>query len=509
MVYTVPTATELSSIYSLNVDAQSQRYARLASAFDCIYGSKPDFVARAPGRVNIIGEHIDYCGLPVFPMAIAPDTLIAVRANGTDRIHLANVNSQKYPAREFNSAGDVFEIDSTVHEWSNYFKCGYRGLFEHLGRKKGMGFDALLDGAVPAGGGLSSSAAFVCATQLAVQRVNAIDLPQTELASVAASAERYVGVNSGGMDQTASIMGRQGSALFIEFDPVLKATAVKLPKSDPVLAFVIANTLVVSDKYVTGPVCYNIRVVETRIGALILAKNLGIGDRPACRDVDPLTFKTVMDEFFSVKDRGDGNSDNDNSEAEGVETWIKRLNTMLKEVQRAFGTRPEGYTREEMAAALDMTPAELSTAVHEDQFPVRADRFKLLQRAQHAFSEALRVVRFRQICESGDTSTDYFQALGELMNQSQDSCRDLFECSCAELDELCQIARRAGAYGSRLTGAGWGGCTVHLVPASNVDDVKDALKQEYYSKRFPELSAEELECAVFATVPGCGACYYV
>ncbi|KAJ2617589.1 galactokinase [Coemansia sp. RSA 1365] len=508
MVYTVPTVEELSSIYSLNVDAQTQRYARLTSAFSHIYGNKPDFVARAPGRVNIIGEHIDYCGFPVFPMAIALDTLIAVRANGTDRIHLANVDSQKYPARKFSSSGDIFEIDSTVHEWSNYFKCGYRSLFEHLGRRKGMGFDALLDGSVPAGGGLASSAAFVCATQLAVQRVNAIDLPQTELALVAAGAERYVGVNSGGMDQTASIMGCLDSALFIEFDPVLKATAVELPKSDPALAFVIANTLVVSDKYVTAPVYYNLRVVETRIGALILAKHLGISNRPTCRDVDPLTFKIVMDKYFSKKSCSDDGGGGD-SKADSVEIWINRLGVMLEKVKEAFGTHSEGYTREEMALALNMTPAELSDKVHEDQFPVHADRFKLLQRAQHVFSEAMRVVQFRQICESDDASTNYFQVLGDLMNQSQNSCRDLFECSCVELDELCCIARRAGAFGSRLTGAGWGGCTVHLVPVSKVDDVKNALSQEYYGKRFPGLSTAQVESTVFATVPGCGACYYV
>ncbi|KAJ2309605.1 galactokinase, partial [Coemansia sp. RSA 2705] len=85
-----PIAKSLSDIYSLNVDAQSQRYAHLVAKFAEIYGAKPEFVARAPGRVNIIGEHIDYCGFPVFPMAIAPDTLIAVRANGTDRVRVAN-----------------------------------------------------------------------------------------------------------------------------------------------------------------------------------------------------------------------------------------------------------------------------------------------------------------------------------------------------------------------------------------------------------------------------------
>ncbi|KAJ2665415.1 galactokinase [Coemansia sp. RSA 1200] len=502
------TVSDLHEVYSLNVGAQSQRYGRLVSAFTAAYGAKPDFIARAPGRVNIIGEHIDYCGFPVFPMAIAPDTLVAARANGTNRVRIANVEAQKYPAREFSATGDIFDIDSTSHEWSNYFKCGYRGLFDYLGRRDGRGFDALLDGTVPAGGGLSSSAAFVCATELAVQRINGIDLTQNELASIAAGAERHVGVNSGGMDQTASIMGQQGSALFIEFHPRLQATPVKLPNSTPPLVFVIANTLVVSDKHVTAPVCYNLRVVETRVGALVLAKHLGVADHPACKNIDPLTFKIVMDEFYA--EQGTAGRDS-------VGVWIERLEAMLEASQAAFGSHAEGYTREQMAAALGISCSELSVKVHEAQFPVRAERFQLLKRAQHVFSEALRVVRFRQLCErendddaGGNNSNagNVGTALGGLMNQSQASCRDQFECSCRELDEVCAIARRAGSLGSRLTGAGWGGCSVHLVAQDRVSTVKEALVQEYYLKQHPHLSTAKLDDALFATAPGRGACYF-
>ncbi|KAJ1848342.1 galactokinase [Coemansia sp. RSA 2703] len=494
----VPTVKDLDSIYSINVDAQAKRYARLNEMFEKMYGSKPEFIARAPGRVNIIGEHIDYCGFPVFPMAIAPDTLIAARANGTSRVRVANIDSAKYSARDFSATDDVFDIDSKVHEWSNYFKCGYRGVFDYLGRKDGKGFDVLLDGTVPAGSGLSSSAAFVCATELAVQRINNVDLTQSQLASIAAGAECHVGVNSGGMDQTASIMGQQGSALFIEFHPELRATPVKFPETNTPLAFIIANTLVVSDKHVTAPVCYNLRVVETRVGALILAKHLGVADRPACRDVDPLTFKIVMDECFAGRE---------SAGKDETQVWIERLSKMLDESRKAFSAHPEGYTRDQMAAALDMTSDELSNKIHESQFPVRAERFQILNRAQHVFSETLRVVKFRQICEN--PSGDVAEKLGTLMNQSQDSCRDLFECSCPELDELCTIARSAGAYGSRLTGAGWGGCSVHMVAADKVEQVKKALAEQYYAKRHPQLTAEQLSDALFATTPGRGACYYV
>ncbi|KAJ1866434.1 galactokinase, partial [Coemansia sp. RSA 989] len=73
---------------------------------------------------------------------------------------------------------------------------------------------------------------------------------------------------------------------------------------------------------------------------------------------------------------------------------------------------------------------------------------------------------------------------------------------------ICTIARSAGAFGSRLTGAGWGGCTVHLVSQDKVESVKQALAQQYYAQRFPDLLADQLENALFVTAPGRGACYF-
>ncbi|KAJ2082983.1 galactokinase [Coemansia sp. RSA 988] len=513
MSESVPLCSSLSEIYTNDLLKHGARFQSLTQAFIDTYGFKPSFIARAPGCVNIIGEHIDYCGFPVFPMAIVPDFLIAVRATDESLVRLANLNP-KYEASTFSCAPHTaVTINKTQHEWTNYFKCGYKGAIDAVGCAKPYGMQCLIDSSVPASSGLSGSSALVCSALLATMKVNGKALSQRDIVEIAVACERLIGINGGGMDQTASIMSHPQSAMFIEFDPVLRVTPVKFPSTTPPIAFVIANTLVVSDKAVTASVCYNLRVVETRIGALLLAKHLGIADRSVCKDVDPLTFKIVMDEYLSAEDCGgsDCNSDNDyddDGKTEGIESWISRLDTMLKEVQKAFGTHPEGYTREEMALALNMTPAELSAAIHEDKFPVQAEKFKLLQRAQHAFSEALRVVRFRQICESGDTNTDYFQELGELMNQSQDSCRDLFECSCDELDELCSIARRAGAFGSRLTGAGWGGCTVHLIPASNVDGFIAVLKEEFYAKHTPELKGDALDDAVFVTAPASGAAFY-
>ena len=90
------------------------------------------------------------------------------------------------------------------------------------------------------------------------------------------------------------------------------------------------------------------------------------------------------------------------------------------------------------------------------------------------------------------------------MNESHESCRDLYNCSCPELEQICDLARSAGSYGSRLTGAGWGGCSVHLVPQDKVEAVKEAWKEGYY-KNFPGISEEEIERAILVSKPGAGA----
>lgn len=141
-------------------------------------------------------------------MAVTVDVLLAVypTTSSSPKIRLANVDS-RFPTREFDlpTDGSDIEIDAESHEWSNYFKSGLRGAVELLRKKnKGKevqcaGMDLLVDGSVPAGGGLSSSAAFVCASALAVMRANGEEVvDKTELVELAIVSERAVGVNSGG-----------------------------------------------------------------------------------------------------------------------------------------------------------------------------------------------------------------------------------------------------------------------------------------------------------------------
>lgn len=172
----------------------------------------------------------------------------------------------------------------------------------------------------------------------------------------------------------------------------------------------------------------------------------------------------------------------------------------------------QGYTKDEIARVLGLSVPDLERCFL-SSFPVRAERFKLRQRALHVFTEALRVVKFLTLLErplhtGASDTTPFNRELGALLDETQESCRGFYECSCPEIDQICRVARAAGAYGSRLTGAGWGGCTVHLVPADKVADVQEALEREYYADK--QLTQEQREVAVVVSRPAGGsALYYV
>ena len=511
MAGTVPVANSLEDIYTEDaLPSQRSRWDQLLSQFKSNYGHAAQFVSRSPGRVNIIGEHIDYSLYSVLPMAITADVLLAIStsedaSSSSYKIKVSNVQSSKFPEHEFELPFDSVDIDASVHEWTNYFKSGLRGALELLRKKHGAGFkpksmEILMDGTVPAGGGLSSSAAFVSASALAVLYANGYtSVDKTELTELAIVSERAVGVNSGGMDQSASVFSTRGSALFVSFVPSLKAKTVQFPKTDPELSFVIAQSFVTSNKHVTGPVCYNLRVVECSLAAAYLHAVLNKTSSPLPKDSGPLGIS--LQGFHNTYFKGS---------SKGVEAQLEELIELTKKT-----LTQDGYTREEIAPTIHLSVPELNERFT-STFPVRAEKFKLRQRALHVFSEALRVLQFLSILQSpasqlsqtpGSSTEAFNKKLGNLMNATQDSCRDVYECSCPELDELCTIARKAGSYGSRLTGAGWGGCSVHLVPADKVESVKQAWEKEYYSKR--ELTDEQKEAAVVVSRPGSGSAVFV
>lgn len=483
----IPVWMRLEDVYGVGKDLQEtkERVRRLKETFEMRYGTKPEVYARSPGRVNLIGEHVDYEGYGVLPMAIKLDTLLAVSRDG-DELVIGNMN-ERYPETHFGLDPNQ-EVDVIHHNWANYFLAAYKGVYDTLGEDAPppVGLKLLVDGRVPTGAGVSSSSAFVCACAIGVLGVHGISMSKRKVAEFTCKCERYVGTMSGGMDQAISIMGEMGVAKLIEFNPV-RASDVVLPEG---VTFVVANSLAESNKAETAAGKYNMRTIECRLAAILMAIRLG---HPKDQAVKIQTLKEIeMDLKQNPKhDEGSG----DQSMTQVVHELLHEGRYEGKEVEEATGF------------SLEAILGDTSTVKDVIEFAQSKGGFKLRDRACHVYSESARVYQFQRVCQQATGSADEkFTMLGKLMNSSHKSCSELYECSCEELEELVKDCMEAGAIGSRLTGAGWGGCTVSLVKDDDLGGFIDKLRSTFFAKRIRDgtLKEENFEQACFASKPSSG-----
>ena len=396
---------------------EPERLSALRELFAQRFGAPaPTLLSRAPGRVNLIGEHTDYNGLPVFPMALQRNVAYLVRPRSDARVQLVN-REERYGAREFAISAAIEPF--AQGDWGNYVKAAAQMLASRFPIRRG--FDAAVDGNVPLAAGLSSSSATLVGALLALMHVNELEIPLAELQDLAAQAERYVGVAGGGMDQAISLGGRAGHALVIDFAPV-RMQPTPMPSD---WRFVVSNTLVMAEKSGAAREAYNARTRECREALAGFLAHPGAAGLP--RSYYALVHEVPLERLLEIA-----------------------------------------------ARALD--------GLHEKRF-------------RHVVSEGARVERARRAMARGAAAE-----FGELMNASHASLREDYEVSSSELDELVAIAREAGALGARLTGAGFGGCSVALCLEPDAPRVVEALRRRYYAQR-PAFAGE----AVFVAEASDGA----
>jgi galactokinase len=296
------------------------------------------------------------------------------------------------------------------------------------------------------------------------------------------------------MDQAASIFSRRGFLLYTRFFPTFHVQHVPVPKADPEITFLIAQSFVTANKADTARRHYNLRVAECSLAAVVLAKLHGIA---LPKDFSSLGYS--LRNFHNELMRKEGR----------IQDPLEyQLDSVILSATELL-TQEQGYTREEIAHLLGLAVPELEQQFL-SSFPVQAERFLLRQRTLHCFKEARRVLDFKScLCRRGHLDKHDIQYLGQLLNESQASCRDAYDCTCPEVDEICEIALRAGSFGSRVTGAGWGGCTIHMIPQDKIELVTEALKAGYYLKRFPAISKEELREAMVVSKPSNGSFLFV
>ncbi len=240
----------------------------LGSSLATVFGERgPDILVEAPGRVNLMGDHIDYLGFDVLPMALAQRIRLFARARDDGMIRVSSttrgadvISFPTDPNRSAQSDQARNAAASATHEhasghWSNYVRAAVHGLSDS---DRHTGFDAVVDSDLPEAAGLSSSSALVVAAALAFLHVNNEAMQPIELASRLAEAERQVGTQGGGMDQAVCLLARAGSAARIGFAP-LRVTHVPIP---PAWRFVVANSLQRAEKGGPEQAAYNQRARE-------------------------------------------------------------------------------------------------------------------------------------------------------------------------------------------------------------------------------------------------------
>ncbi|MBL8222618.1 MAG: hypothetical protein JNL62_25490 [Bryobacterales bacterium] len=192
----------------------------------------------APGRVNLIGEHIDYHSLPVLPMAISQRVTVRFAPNTGPFIEATSKDG--FPPRTFEWTASIAPYESG--DWGNYLKAAAQAVALRWGVHNGI--TAEITGNIPPAAGLSSSSALLVAFTLALLKANAIEPTLEELMEILPDGEQYVGTRGGGMDHAISLAGRQGHALEIHFNPV-QTRAIPIPAD---WAFLVAHSLRTAEK---------------------------------------------------------------------------------------------------------------------------------------------------------------------------------------------------------------------------------------------------------------------
>jgi galactokinase len=373
-----PAQKEVPAASLLQREAQGLR-----EQFQELYGEEAR-VFRAPGRVNLIGEHTDYNEGFVMPVAMDLYTWVAVAARRDSHVHVYSQNVREHAELDLQD----LNLRAQAH-WSAYV-LGVAASLRMSGAEIG-GANLLVEGKVPMGAGLSSSASVEVAAGYALLESSGLSRSPVELAKICQRAENeFAGARCGIMDQMIACCGRADYALILD----CRTLGFRLLPLFADAQFVVCNSMVKHD-HAAGE--YNARRADCEMATRILAEQLP-GVR-ALRDV-------------SLAD-------------------LERYAKLLPEV--------------------------------------------VYRRSRHVISENARVEDARGALERGDP-----ESFGRLMNESHRSLKEDYEVSSTELDLLVGIACGiTGVYGSRMTGGGFGGCTISLVRSSAVEEFQSAVARDY------------------------------
>lgn len=433
----------LQRIYGHEAESQGRRYAAASRAFVRAYGPGEVRVFRAPGRVNLIGEHTDYNHGYVLPVALDKDILLVARPRSDNLLRLTNLEAG-FPPLSFTIGKDI--PPGPPGDWGNYA----RGVAQQLARQLGRplhGLDGLVASRPPYGVprqvGLSSSSALTVAIAVALTRFNNWRPDSTRLAQFCSEAEWYVGTRGGIMDQFIALLGKRGHALFLDCRPMASQQYTMEHTTLPQRHRLLIADSGVRHQNVRGE--YNQRVAACRAGVKLLQERFP--DITHLRDVQTVPWRELI-------------------------LYLPEQTTV-------------GELQERGIDLGDVPALTVDT------------KLKVRARCRHVLAENRRVLATRTALRAGDIA-----AVGKLLEEAHASARDDYEVSCPELEILVTAAGEvSGVVGARLTGAGWGGCIVALVRDKAVPDFMKHVQQ-----RFQSATGHTTNIFVCRSGPSAGEC---
>ena len=465
----------LINIYGDDLENQKARYIELLNKFIAQYGDKKVVITRSPGRINLMGRHIDHRGGGINVMATDKDQVFVSSRREDDIVNIANLDAT-YPERSF-SIGETLALgcndswlsylasDKVVEalveskgDWSNYVKSAVI----HAQFKtdyKLCGMDMVSTGNIPVAAGLSSSSAIVVAVMEALVALNCLNLTEHEFIDLCGEGEWFVGSRGGSGDHAAMKCGQKDAIVHLGFKPF---TIGEKQKFSDKYAVLVANSMLMAKKSEGSKDTFNAKVACYEFALMLLKKNYPNYELKEFRDLAKIRpYSRVYEMIASLPEtvtRG------------GIKFMIPEYKERLEEI---FSNHKDPQV------------------------------YELRNVALYGISECERAEKFMDVLKSEDYIT-----LGNMMKISHDGDRlgvenvsdahlenlianntpfetecGSYKCSTPEIDYLCDLLNATdGVLGSEIVGAGLGGCVIALIEKSKSDYIIDIVNRNYYDK---------------------------
>lgn len=470
-------------LYCDECETQKKRYISLLELFVTKYGDKKVIVTRAPGRVNLMGRHIDHRGGGINVMATDKDTVLVVASRDDDRVNISNIdplyrdqgfsigqtlNLARHDTWLEYLADDkvVAALKESKGDWSNYVKSAVLRL--QMDQDFPLyGMDMVAGGTIPVAAGLSSSSSIVVATMEAAVALNCLNISDDRFITLCGEGEWFVGSRGGAGDHAAMKCGRKDAIVHLDFKPFQVGETARFSGD---YAVIVANSMLMAKKSEGSKDKFNAKVAAYEFSLMLLKRAYPQYNFQEFRDIAKIRpYSEIYNILKSIPEtmtRG------------GLKALLPEYREQL---ERIFANHADPYVYELRGVSL----YGISECVRAEKFmdALNSEDYELIG-------------RYMKVSHDGDRLTDMCITdafLDSLAENNADIALQYgaYGCSTERIDYLCDVLNQTdGVLGSEIVGAGLGGCVVALVEKEKSEQIISTINREYYDRYGYEYGAK-------------------